>query len=212
MEMKTYFRNSPARAALLCASLLCSALIASAQATPPDQPNRPERPQRPDAPRRERPPGDVQRPGFGDPSLTEEQRSAIRETMEASRKEAAPLEEKMRTARRELQEAIHADKLDENVIHEKAAEVGKIEGDLAVVRAKAFAKIRPSLTPEQVARMKNMPPGFDRPRPPFGEGRPGELRRRGEGLNGPPGGPPPAGEDRGPDGTLPPRPKPRPPE
>ena len=158
------------------------------------------------------PPGDGQRAGFGDPSLSEDQRSAIRETMEASRKEAVPLEEKQRTARRELQEAIHADKLDEQFIRDKAAELGKIEGDLAVLRAKAFAKIRPSLTPEQAARMKNMPAGIDRPRPPFAEGRTGELRRGGERFDGPPGRPLPPGEDRGPDGTLPPRPKPRPPQ
>lgn len=127
--------------------------------------------------------------------------------MEASRKEAGPLEEKMRTARRELQEAIHAEKVDEQVIHEKAAEIGKLEGDLAVIRAKAFAKIRPSLSPEQLARMKNMRPEFDRPRPPFAEGRPGEPRRRGEGFDGPPPRPFPPEGDHGPDGTLPPRPK-----
>ena len=70
----------------------------------------------------------------------------------------------MRAARQELQEAIHAEKIDEQVIRDKAADVGKIEGNLAVIRAKAFAKIRPSLTPEQLARMKRFAPGFDRPR------------------------------------------------
>jgi hypothetical protein len=132
--------------------------------------------------------------------------------MEASRKEARPLEEKMRAARRDLQEAIHSEKLDEQLIRDKAAEIGKLEGDLAVIRAKAIARIHPPLTREQLARMKNMPPQFDRPRPPFAEGRPGEPRRRGPGFDGPPPRPLPPGEDRGPDGTVQPRPKGPPPE
>src|SRR6185295_12841578 len=108
---------------------------ASAEPAPPGGP---ERPSPPAEPRRERPPGNFQRPGPQDPSLSEDQRTALRETMEASRKEAGPLEEKMRAARRELQEAIHAEKVDEPAIREKAAAVGKLEGDLAVIRAKAF--------------------------------------------------------------------------
>src|SRR6185503_15594677 len=108
MKIQTHLSRSRPAAALLSAAFLCSTLITFAQPTPPD---RPDRPLRPDAPRRERPPGDAQRPGLADASLSEEQRAAIRETMEASRKEAAPLEEKMRGARRELQEAIHADKI-----------------------------------------------------------------------------------------------------
>jgi len=190
-------------------TLFSCAVTGSAQPSPPE---RPERPLPPDAVRRERPLGNVQRPGLADESLTEEQRTSMRETMEASRKEARPLEEKMRTARRDLQEAIHAEKVDEQLIREKAVEIGKLEGDLAVIRAKAMTQIRPSLTPEQRARMKNMPQQFDRQRPPFAEGRPGEPRRRGPGFDGPPPRPLPPGEDRRPDGTLPPRPKGPPPE
>ena len=113
----------------------------------------------------------------------------------------------MRATRRDLQEAIHAEKVDEQVIRAKAAEIGKLEGDLAVIRAKAFAKLRPTLTPEQLARMKNMPSQFDRQRPPFADGRPGVPQRRGQAFDGPPPRPVPPGEDRGPDGTLPGRPK-----
>ena len=209
MKTKTNMNRARILAVIFATTFIGWVITASAEPPPPE---RPERPLPPDAARRERPPGNFQRPGPPDQSLSEEQRTAIRETMEASRKEAAPFEEKMRAARRELQEAIHAEKVDEQVIRDKAAEVGKLEGDLAVIRAKAFAKIRPSLTPEQLARMKNMRPEFDRQRPPFAEGRPGEPRRRGEGFDGPPGRPLPPGEDRGPDGTLPPPPKPRPPE
>jgi Spy/CpxP family protein refolding chaperone len=197
MKKRTNMGHCGILASVLAAILFGWIFAASAQPASPDQPNRPDRPQR---------------PGFGDPSLSEEQRTTIRETMEISRKEAGPLEEKMRTARRELQEAIHADKLDEQFIREKAAQLGKIEGDLAVVRAKAFAKIRPSLTPEQLARMKNMSLGFDRPRPQFSDGNSRGPRPRGEGFDGPQGRPFPPGEDRGPDGTLPPRPKPLPSE
>ncbi|MBI3853422.1 MAG: Spy/CpxP family protein refolding chaperone [Verrucomicrobia bacterium] len=201
MNTNTQLRCLKTSAALLFAAVLSSTLIVSAQ-PPPDGPAGPDRPRRPEGPRR----------GIPDPSLSEEQRTAIREAMEASRKDAAPLEEKMRAARKDLQEAIHAEKIDEQVIRAKAADVGKLEGDLAVIRAKAFAKIRPSLSREQIARMKNMPSGFDRPRPPFADGRPGGPRPRGEGFDRPPGRPLPPGEDRGPDGSLPPPPKPRPSE
>ncbi len=182
------------------------AITVSAQPPPPGPPDRPLPP--PDTSRRARPPA-PQRPGLPDETLTEEQRTIVREAMDAARKEAAPLEEKMRAARRQLQEAIHAEKLDEQAIRDKAAEIGKLEGDLAVIRASAFAKIRPSLTPEQLARMKNQPPQFDRPRPPLAGGRPGQPRPRGQGFETPPAQP---GGDRGSDGTLPPRPKGPPPQ
>ena len=204
MKMKSKSEHRKIMATASVSVLLGCAIALAAEPPPPERPNGPDRPLRPDAPRRERAPGDVPRPGFQDPSLNEEQRIAIREIMEASRRESAPLETRMRAVRRELQEAIHAEKVDEQVIRDKAAEIGKLEGDLAVIRSKAFAKLRPSLTPEQMARLKNMRPEFDRPRPPFGEGRPGEPRRRGEGFEGPRSRPLPPGEDRGPDGTLPP--------
>lgn len=204
--MKTIISRSRILSLIVTATITGCVITASAQPPPP------ERPLPPDAPRRERPPGNFQRPGLPDESLSEEQRTSMREAMDASRKEARPLEEKMRAARRDLQEAIHAEKLDEQLIRDKAAEIGKLEGDLAVIRAKAISKIHPPLTREQLARMKNMPPQFDRQRPPFAEGRPGEPRRRGPGFDGPPPRPLPPGEDRGPDGAVQPRPKGPPPE
>ena len=74
--------------------------------------------------------------------------------------------------------AIVAEKMDEAVIRAKALEVGRAEGEVAVLRAKAAAKIKPALTAGQVEKLKNPPaPQFndrlqggvkraDRPAPP----------------------------------------------
>lgn len=204
--MKTNISLTPVarHTALLLATLLISGSAAFAQN---DQPRRPQ-PGQADGERgpQRRPGGDQLGPrgGFGggggmmfnDPSFTEEQRTAVREATEAVGNEMREVMERMGKARRDLQEATYAEKLDQDLIRKHAAEVGKAEGEMSIVRATIFAKIRPKLTAEQIERMKNpfqggqfrgprpdgdRPPGArpegDQPRRRAGTGDDGNLRR-----------------------------------
>src|SRR5438445_812631 len=96
---------------LLALPVAASLLVALNLATAQDEPKRPERP-RGDRPAGERPPGEFRgnRGPEGGPgefaNLTDEQRAAFREAMEATREDNMKLMEKMRDARRALQEAV----------------------------------------------------------------------------------------------------------
>ena len=73
---------------------------------------------------------------------------------EAQRKDSQPLREKMRTARRQLQQAMRADVPDEAAIRSAAGAVAALQADQAVQRARARTQFMSVLTPEQQARMK----------------------------------------------------------
>src|SRR3954462_12210075 len=79
-------------------------------------------------------------------TLTPEQRK-YQEANQKWRQEQNPLFEKQRAVRRELEQAVQADSTDEKVIREKAAQLGQIEGDLAVLRAKHYKEIRAFMPP-----------------------------------------------------------------
>ena len=161
----------------------------------------------------QRPPADGQRPpadgqrqpqeGFRgrDPfaslNLTEEQRTAIREAFQATAEQSRELGEKMMAARKSLQDAIWAEKLDTALIRKRAEELAKVEGESAVLRAQGIAKIRPLLKADQIEQLKNSPPfGMGRPSG-FGEGQPGGGRPPREGDAPAPGRP--QGGERKPD-------------
>jgi Spy/CpxP family protein refolding chaperone len=169
----------------------------------PNPDNRPARQQPPaDARRGDRLPGGgpfAWQPGryapFLERVLTEEQRTSLREAMEAQRDKMRELEEKLRDARREMFHTGLAEKFDEDKVRKTALEVGKLDAELAVLRARAFSKMKPPLSAEQIEKLKNPPPLEG------GEPRP-ELRRDDR----------PRGErpQRGPrdENDLPPAPKP----
>lgn len=89
-------------------------------------------------------------------SMTDEQRQALQQVSE----ETKELNSKLSEARKELGGAIYAEKLDEKMIRDKAAAVAKIDADLYVARAKAFAKVRSKFTPEQIEAFKSNPGGM----------------------------------------------------
>lgn len=142
--------------------------------------------------------------------LTQEQREQFFEEMSAQREKNGQLnpDEKFMKLRRELDQALFAEKLDEALIRRKSMELAEIDLERSLIRARAFAKIRPLLSEEQLERLKGMRaemgrgpqggPGGEFRGPPDG-GRPGG--RRPQGL--PPGG--------GGDDILPPPAPPRPP-
>ena len=86
--------------------------------------------------------------------LTAEQRTQYRAAVESSRGRLLDLDTRLQTVRRELNEAVLAERLDENLVREKAAAIAQLEGEKAVLRARALAVIRPSLTPEQLGSLK----------------------------------------------------------
>lgn len=86
--------------------------------------------------------------------LTAEQRARYRAAVEASRGRLQELDARLQIVRHELDEAILAERLDENLVREKAAAIAQLEGEKAVLRARALAVIRPSLTPEQLGLLK----------------------------------------------------------
>lgn len=133
--------------------------------------------------------------------LTDEQREKFGEEMFAQREKARELNEKFMKLRREIDQALLAEKLDEKFVREKSLELAEVEVERSLIRARAFAKIRPSLSEEQLERLKDLrsdmgrgpqggPGGFrgpaDGPRP--GQRRPGPP----EGDNGDDVLPPPA--------------------
>ena len=86
--------------------------------------------------------------------LTPDQRARYRAAVEASRGRVQELDAQMQSLRHELDEAVLAERLDENLVREKAAAIAQLEGEKAVLRARALAAIRPTLTLEQVGLLK----------------------------------------------------------
>jgi Spy/CpxP family protein refolding chaperone len=105
-------------------------------------------------------------------NLSDEQRQALQEV----NAETKDLTAKVNEARKELGAVIYAETVDEAAIRAKAAAVAKIDADLYVARAKAFAKVRSKFTPEQIDALKANPVGMGgrgmggggRQRPPGG--------------------------------------------
>ena len=132
--------------------------------------------------------------------LDEEQRAEFREAMDSQRDKLRELDGKNMKLRRQLDEALIAKELDEKEVRRLSLALAEIEADRTVMRARAFAKVRPSLTEEQLERLKNL-------RAEMGPGmRPGEggFRPTPQRQFRPPG-------DREED-VLPPPAPPRPPE
>ena len=102
--------------------------------------------------------------------LDEDQRAEFREVMDGQRDKLRDLDEKNAKLRRRLEEALFAKELDEKTVRSLSLALGELEADRTLIRARAFAKVRPSLTEEQLERLKNL-------RAEIGQGqRPGDQR------------------------------------
>jgi protein CpxP len=84
--------------------------------------------------------------------LTDAQRDQVKAIMESHRDEQKAIGDRMQAARKALHEAIAADTFDEAAIRAKAAEIGAIEADAAVLQAKIKSEVFAILTPEQVKK------------------------------------------------------------
>lgn len=88
--------------------------------------------------------------------LTDAQREQVKAIMESHRDEQTAIGDRMQAARKALHEAIAADTLDEASIRTKAAEIGAVEADAAVLQAKIKSEVSAILTPEQLKKAKEL--------------------------------------------------------
>jgi Spy/CpxP family protein refolding chaperone len=88
--------------------------------------------------------------------LDEDQRAELREIFRENRQRLREIDEKIRTARRELEESIFSSEFDEAKAKKTIGLIAKLEGERQFLRAKAMAKIRPTLRPEQIERLKEL--------------------------------------------------------
>lgn len=92
------------------------------------------------------------RGGFGG-GLDQQQMTTLREAMAKDQDAAQALQDKLQAAQKELMKAVLADPQVEATIKAKADEVAKLQAQLMVLRAKAFASVNPTLKPEQRDQM-----------------------------------------------------------
>lgn len=96
--------------------------------------------------------------------LTDQQRASYVKALEAERGHLRELQMQVHAAQQDmLVTSLTETPFDEKVIREKAMAAAKIEAEMAVIRAKAFSKIEPPLTPEQIEKIKAGQPGPVRP-------------------------------------------------
>jgi Spy/CpxP family protein refolding chaperone len=89
--------------------------------------------------------------------LTQEQRTKLRESMQASQADVAPLNEKLAAAQKEALKAALAKNPDEKVVRGKIEAVAKIQTDIAMLRLKAVKEVAPTITDEQKAQIDERP-------------------------------------------------------
>ena len=99
--------------------------------------------------------------------LTEEQREKLRSINEKAREEQQETRKQLQAARSELERLIRAGEVDEGAIRKQAEAIGKLEGDLVVLRAKQSAQYREAGIPQMNVGTPAVPgqPGEVRPRP-----------------------------------------------
>ena len=81
--------------------------------------------------------------------LSDAQREQVRAILERHDVETRPLWEQQRTAQFALEDSIAANPIDEGAIRQKSAELGSVNAELAVNRARVNAEVMTLLTPEQ---------------------------------------------------------------
>jgi Spy/CpxP family protein refolding chaperone len=90
--------------------------------------------------------------------ISDEQKAKLMEANKTMQQASQPLYAQMRQARLELDKLINAEKLDEAAVRAQAAELGRLEGELALIRARHQASIRGFLGTNQLSALQP-PPG-----------------------------------------------------
>ncbi len=117
-------------------------------------------PVRPETPGRARAAGGGNNQGgrgnfAGGLNLDDKQRELLREATQKEGDELRKLNEKLQAAQKELVQAVVAEKYDEKVVRGKADAVSKVQTEITMLRARAFATVSPTLKPEQREQLDN---------------------------------------------------------
>ena len=88
-------------------------------------------------------------PGLRQIDLSDAQRDEIRSLVQSSREATRETAEQLRRVRRALNDAVTTDVVNEGAIRAVTTQLGLVEGDMAVLRAKLHAQVWQLLTPEQ---------------------------------------------------------------
>jgi uncharacterized membrane protein len=123
--------------------------------------------------------------------LEPEERQAVIEILRRTQQEAREPAGRLRQLRRELQAAVWGEKLDGELIAGHARQIGELEGQIAVIRARGAAELRPRLKPGQVERLCQTGAEFwEQPwgggnavRPAASAGRPAAVERPRDGAS-----------------------------
>ena len=110
--------------------------------------------------------------------LNDQQRMALRGFFETNQDVMRETGEKLARLRREIAESAVADKPNEDLIREKSMAVAKLEADVTLARARAFARVRDQLPKETVERLRMMVANFGQ-RPGFQPQGGPDVRREG---------------------------------
>ena len=89
--------------------------------------------------------------------LTQDQRTKMREAMQASQSELTQLNEKLAAAQKEALTAALAKDASEKTVRPKIEAVHKIQTDIAVLRLKGVKEIASTITDEQKTQMMERP-------------------------------------------------------
>jgi Spy/CpxP family protein refolding chaperone len=98
-------------------------------------------------------PGGMGRGGF----LTQDQRTQMRESLQASQADLTQLNDKLAAAQKEAVNAALAKEADEKTVRAKIEAVSKIQTDIAILRLKAVKAIASTLTDEQKSQIESRP-------------------------------------------------------
>lgn len=88
--------------------------------------------------------------------LTEEQQRQVRQTMVEHRAELRDLDERIQHLQRDVEQEVFAQKPNDEAIRSKAQSLAEAEAQRTVFRARVIARIRPSLTDDQIAQLKQV--------------------------------------------------------
>lgn len=86
--------------------------------------------------------------------LTDDQKGRIKQVLKPHATEIETQMKASAAARRAMHEAVLAQPIDEEAIRARAAELGRVHGDGAVLFARIRSEIEPILTPEQVQKLQ----------------------------------------------------------
>jgi Spy/CpxP family protein refolding chaperone len=120
--------------------------------------------------------------------LSEEQRAAVSQIVEASRARREALVDELEAARRDMRELLSQPVPDEGAVMAQAEVIGAGETELHKSRLRAMMEIRALLTPEQRAELLRMRDERHRHRDaqaPEGRAQRAECERRSDGREGP---------------------------